>query len=66
MRNLTMAFLVTATGLVAAKVGQDVIEWDALWAFVALAAILSGAAIGLTRPIGRAFARVQARPYERR
>ena len=32
MRNLTMAFLVTATGLVAAKVGQDVIEWDALWA----------------------------------
>ncbi len=64
MRNAT-AFLVTATGLAMAKVGQDVIEWDALWAFVAVAALLSGAVIGLTRPIERAFARVQARPNAR-
>ncbi len=64
MRNAT-AFLVTATGLAMAKVGQDVIEWDALWAFVAIAALLGGTAIGLTRPIERVFARVHTRPNAR-
>ncbi len=65
MRNRTAAFLVSATGLTLAKVGQDVIEWDALWAFVALASLLGSAALGLSAPIERAFARAQARPTPR-
>ena len=56
MSKHVAALSVACFGLAAMKVGQDLIEWDALWAFVGVAGLMTAVVISASVPLERAMA----------
>ena len=62
MRNAFTGLAVATAGVMIARLGQGVMSttYDPFWAFVAVASLLGGCSIGMSRHLDRAFARVRA------
>jgi hypothetical protein len=68
MRNALTGFSVATAGVMIARLGQGIMSttYDPFWAFVAVASILGGLSIAMSRQLDRTFARARTTPMRHR
>jgi hypothetical protein len=61
MRNLVTGLIVTIVGVGIAKIGQGFapVQFDGIWAFIAVFSILMGIVTAAANPVSRALARIR-------